>query len=149
MKKSLRGLTCSPESFLLASAIPVMHGGPGPGDLMQIRDLKRNCGEGRARVSATVVWEDCDRPVQEVFFETDERFAESLTCNPHAFLVGCAIPAMHYGEKRVFMDAEVCPEFKAGLNTAMNYIQSWFLKDQPAAGNRDRGQKRSPGKKEA
>jgi hypothetical protein len=60
-----------------------------------------------------------------VYFETDEAFAEGLSCNPHAFLVGCVIPAMHYGEERVFIDAEICPELRDGLITAMSLLRHW------------------------
>ena len=93
---------------------------------MRIENLRSEKKGNRVRVAATVIWEDCDRPTQEVYFETDEVFADGLSCNPHAFLVGCIIPAMHYGEKRVIMDAEICPELRTGLITAMNWIRHWY-----------------------
>ena len=86
---------------------------------MKIENLRTERSNDRVRVAATVIWEDCGRPSHEVFFETDERFSESLIRNPHAFQVVCAIPAMHYGEKRVFIDAEICPELLEGLEIAM------------------------------
>ena len=92
---------------------------------MRIEDLRSEKRGDRARVAATVTWEDCDRPTHEVYFETDEAFAEGLSCNPHAFLVGCVIPAMHYGEERVFIDAEICPELRDGLITAMSLLRHW------------------------
>ena len=93
---------------------------------MRIENLRSEKKGNRVRVAATVIWEDCDRPTQEVYFETDEVFADGLSCNPHAFLVGCIIPAMHYGEKRVIMDAEICPELRTGLITAMSWIRHWY-----------------------
>jgi hypothetical protein len=93
---------------------------------MKITDFRSEKKGNRARVAATVSWEDCDRPTQEVYFETDEAFADSLSCNPHAFLVGCTIPAMHYGEERVFVDAEICPELREGLITAMSWLRHWY-----------------------
>jgi hypothetical protein len=93
---------------------------------MKIEDLKFEKKNVRAKVSAKVSWEDCDRPAYELYFETHEAFAESLTCNPHAFLIACIIPAMHYGEKRVIIDAEICPELLNGLITAMNWIRHWY-----------------------
>ena len=54
---------------------------------MKIEDLRSEKGGGRAKVAATVIWEDCDRPTHEVYFETDEAFADGLSCNPHAFLL--------------------------------------------------------------
>lgn len=93
---------------------------------MKIENLKSEKKGNRARVAATVSWEDCDRPAQEVYFETDEVFAQGLSCNPHAFLVGCIMPAMHHGEKRVFVDAEICPQLRDDLITAMAWIRHWY-----------------------
>jgi hypothetical protein len=87
---------------------------------------------GRPRVSAVVSWEDCDRQSQEIYFETDELFAEDLACNPNAFLTACVIPAMRHGEKRILIDAEILPEMIEGLTTAMGWIrQWWYYKDHP------------------
>lgn len=91
---------------------------------MRIENLRSE--KRGARVAATVIWEDCERPRHEVYFETDEAFADDLSCNPHAFLVGCIVPAMHYGEKRVFIDAEICPQLREGLMTAMSLLRHWF-----------------------
>jgi len=93
---------------------------------MKIENLKSEKKGNRAKVAATVSWEDCDRPAQEVYFETDEVFAQGLSCNPHAFLVGCIMPAMHHGEKRVFVDAEICPQLRDDLITAMAWIRHWY-----------------------
>src|SRR5258707_13217773 len=93
---------------------------------MKITNLRtENRTDGR-RVAATVGWEDCHQPTMDVYFETDAEFADSLACNPHAFLVGSIIPAMHHGEKRVFIDEEICPELHEGLITAMHWIHYWF-----------------------
>jgi hypothetical protein len=93
---------------------------------MRIEDLRSERKGDRARVAATVTWEDCDRPTYELHFETDEAFAEDLSCNPHAFLMGCIVPAMHYGEERVFVDGEICPELRVGLITAMSWLRHWY-----------------------
>jgi hypothetical protein len=93
---------------------------------MRIENLRSEKSGNRRRVAATVTWEDCDRPAYDLFFETDSSFAEQLTCNPHAFLIGCAIPAMHFGEKRVFIDEKVCPELCNGLTTAMGWMRHWY-----------------------
>ncbi len=95
---------------------------------MRIEDLKTYKNGDRIRVSAEVIWEECDRPNYEMYFETDEEFKDSLSCNPHAFLIGAIIPAMHYGEKRVFIDGEICPELRNGLITVMSWFRHWFYK---------------------
>ncbi len=93
---------------------------------MRIEDLRTEKNGSKVRVAATVTWEDCDRQAHDVYFETDEPFEEYISCNPDAFLVGCIVPAMHYGEKRVFIDGEICPQLNTGLTTAMSVLRHWF-----------------------
>ena len=92
---------------------------------MQISNLKSIKSGKRVRVTATVTWEDCNQPQKDVYIETEEPFAKDITCNPHSFLVGCLIPAMHFGEKRIFLDNEICPGLKEGLKTVMSLIKEW------------------------
>lgn len=92
---------------------------------MIIRNFNSGRTADRVRVSAQVTWEDCNRRSGEIYFETHSYFAEALTCNPHAFLLACAVPAMYYGEKRVSIDAEICPELHNGLLTALRWIHHW------------------------
>ena len=70
---------------------------------MRISNFNVMPSEKRVRVAATVTWEDCDQPTREVFIETEKEFGPDISCNPHAFLVGCIIPAMHFGEKRILL----------------------------------------------
>jgi hypothetical protein len=93
---------------------------------VRIENLRSENKQNRARVAATVTWEDCDRPRQEIYFETPEEFGQDLTCNPHAFLVGCLMPAMRHGENRIAIDEEICPELRSGLVTAMSLMCHWY-----------------------
>lgn len=95
---------------------------------MRIENLRSAKYGKRARISADLAWEDCKRSPAEIFFETDEAFSEDLTCNPDSFLLAAAFPAMHFGERRVKIDAPVCPELKTGLVSAMTFISHWFQK---------------------
>jgi hypothetical protein len=113
---------------------------------MKIENLRTESGGGRVKIAATVLWEDCGRPAQELYFETSEEFAGDLTCNPGAFLLASAVPAMHYGEKRVSIDGEVCPELKDGLSTAMHYIRHWFLKNSGLPAIETKGSSVPPGR---
>jgi hypothetical protein len=92
---------------------------------MRISNLKSMKSGKLARVTATVNWEDCDRPAREVFIETEEEFSRDISCNPHAFLVGCIIPAMHFGEQRILLDGEICPSLREGLQTVMALMKEW------------------------
>ena len=98
---------------------------------MRIENLRSEKNGDRKRVAGTVIWEDCDRPVHELSFETDEEFEKDLTCNPHGFLVACIMPAFCHGEERVFIDAEICPQLREGLITAMALIRHWWYRNKP------------------
>lgn len=94
--------------------------------IMRIENLRTGKNGSRPRVAATVTWEDCDRPPSEVYFATEEEFEEGLTCNPHAFLVGALLPAMHHRERRIFLDDDICPELRENLITAMHWVRHWY-----------------------
>ena len=93
---------------------------------MIIENFKSEKKANRKRISATVRWEDCDHEDFEVYFEIDEKFAEDFNSNPHAALSAYLIPALRHGEERIFIEAEICPEFKDGANTAMSWMSHWF-----------------------
>lgn len=92
---------------------------------MRISNLKFIHDGNRARVTANVQWEDCDRPGHNIYIETEEAFAKDLSLSPHVFLVGCIIPALHFGERRIFLDAEICPTLREGLETVMALMKEW------------------------
>ena len=69
--------------------------------LVIIENFKKTVTETRARVSATLTWEDCDRPTQEVYFETTAEYGDDLYINPNSWLLCSALAAMRYGEKRI------------------------------------------------
>ena len=93
---------------------------------MKIERFSTDTAGGQKRISATVTWEDCEQPPCEIYFETDSRFAESLWCNPDAFLVGCVIPAFAQGESRILVEEPICPELREGLMTALMWLRHWY-----------------------
>jgi hypothetical protein len=97
---------------------------------MKIETLKRTIQADRVRVAATVVWENCDRRNENVFFETTAEFGADLEPNPNSFLLACALPAMRYGENRIVIDAPICPEIKDGLTNAMKCLINWYSGDR-------------------
>jgi hypothetical protein len=92
---------------------------------MRISNLRINDQDERTRLSACIVWEDCNQPERDVYIETEKPFGGDLSMNPDAFLVGCLIPAMHFGEKRIVLKEAVCPYLKEGLETVMAIMQLW------------------------
>jgi hypothetical protein len=89
---------------------------------MQIRALRKNSAAGRVRISATIIWEDCDRPIEEVYFECPVSFEDDIAPNPNAFLLAGIMPAADRGEKRVQVEGPVCPELRNGLLAAFRVI---------------------------
>jgi hypothetical protein len=97
---------------------------------VKIENFKSEKKANKKWIAATVRWEDCDHEDYEVYFETDEKFAEDFDSNPHAALSAYLIPALRHGEDRIYIDAEICPEFKDGVNTAMSWISHWYYGDK-------------------
>lgn len=92
---------------------------------MRIHSFKTEIIDKNIRASAKITWEVLDRKEQEIYFETDARFSDSFTCNPHSFLIACVLPALRFREKRIRVDAEICPDLREGLVTNMGWIQRW------------------------
>ena len=90
--------------------------------IQNIRSEQNDCGY---RIAATVIWEDCDRPTRDLYYEVDEAFACDLTLEPHAFLVGCLWPAFWHGEERLAIGETICPELRDGLMTNMAWLREW------------------------
>ena len=95
---------------------------------MKIVDIENESRENRQRVSAKIKWEDCDRPEIKLFFETDELYGNAISPDPHAFITACIMPALYFGEKRIVIDSNICPEFCEGLMNAMSWIIHWNSK---------------------
>ena len=92
---------------------------------MKIFNLHKRNHNGLIRASATVQFEDCDQPSKEIFIETEPDFSHDFIANPNAFTVGCIIPALYFGEKRMAMDEAICPRLKEGLETVMAIMHHW------------------------
>ena len=92
---------------------------------MKVENFIKQTDVVKTRVSATVTWENCDRPQEEVFFETTAEFVEDLVINPDTWLLACTLPAMRYGEDRIAINASISPEIKDGLINAMRCLIDW------------------------
>ena len=92
---------------------------------MRLANLHMRQHDGLIRAVATVHFEDCDQPAQEIFIETETVFDEAIYANPHAFAVGVIIPALFFGERRLVLDEAICPRLKEGLETVMTLMHHW------------------------
>jgi hypothetical protein len=77
------------------------------------------------QANALVQFEGCDMPAKEIYIRTAKKYADGFSANPHAFLVGCLLPAIHLGEKRISLDEEICPLLKESLEIAMAILEHW------------------------
>ena len=93
---------------------------------MKITDLNYNEVNKRFRISARVTWEDCDREPEEIYFESESDYSQSMTRGAHPFVVASIFPALYSGEKRLKIDEEICPKLKEGLITAMHLLHHWW-----------------------
>ncbi len=92
---------------------------------MKISDFNITQDGDDIQANALVQFEDCDRGEKQIFIKTKKKYADDFTANPHAFLVGCLLPAIHLKEKRIFLDEEICPLLKESLNIAMAILKEW------------------------
>ena len=94
---------------------------------MIIRDFGSIANSDARVIFATVAWEDCEYPEQELIFETrhDElEHAAGEPC-PDAFLSACFPLAAVHGESRVRIEGRACPMLIEGLYTAHAWWTSW------------------------
>ena len=92
---------------------------------MKLSDLHVRKTDDLMRAAARVHFEENEKPAQEIFIETEAAFADDLAANPHAFAVGCLVPALFFGEKRLALDEAICPRLKEGLETVMAILHHW------------------------
>ena len=80
---------------------------------------------------ARVEWEDGPRPAGDVIFETASEFAEEFIASPEAFAVVCALQARRDRERRIRVEAPLCPRLREGLDQAFAVLNSWFPTGSP------------------
>lgn len=94
---------------------------------MIIRDFGSAADSGARIISATVSWEDCEYPEQELVFETRDAGPEQVDDEAcaDAFLSACFPLAAVHGESRIRVEAQLCPMLVEGLYTAHAWWTSW------------------------
>lgn len=93
---------------------------------MKVSAIRRETSPGGERVAADVSWEDSDRPARRIFFEVPAEFAEGLSTEPEAFALGCAVPAMNHGERRLTIEGALCPRVREGLHALSVLLRDWY-----------------------
>lgn len=93
---------------------------------MKVVNLRTEDRGNFRRVAATLLWEDNKLPSEELYIEVPTAYADGFFANPDAFLVASAIPAMYFGEQRIFVQGAVCPTLKYGLQSAFRWLHHWY-----------------------
>lgn len=93
---------------------------------MEIKNFRIEPKGRLTTACATVVWEDSGRKQEDVYFGTTGEFAGDLTAAPEAFLLGCALPAVFLGEKRIKINGEICSSLKQGIETNLQTFRKWY-----------------------
>ncbi len=97
---------------------------------MRIGGFRTTSAGAAVRTEATVVWEESDRPPLTVFFETSG--TSTGAADPNAFLAAAAIPAFRRGERRIAIEASICPRLRDGIAAAAALLGAWNRHGRPA-----------------
>ena len=93
---------------------------------MKIENFRVEKVGTRTRASASIAWEEADRPTKDYYFEVDPPLANDLLASPEAFLTVALIPALRHGERRIAVEGEVCPYLRSGLDSVMSLFRHWY-----------------------
>ncbi|MGE3315546.1 MAG: hypothetical protein AB7O26_10560 [Planctomycetaceae bacterium] len=93
---------------------------------MIIDDLRQESEGERVVCSARLTWENSDRKQSRIRFEIETKVADDVECNPNAFLVATAAPAMYFGEKRIKIEGSICPVLHDNTLTALTQLREWY-----------------------
>ncbi|HET9796302.1 MAG TPA: hypothetical protein VFS34_17810 [Thermoanaerobaculia bacterium] len=93
---------------------------------MRLFDLRRRSSEDAIRVSATVVWEDSERPAREIWAEVAPALGPALADELDGFAVAAAVTAQDHGERRLLVEGTLCPRLRDGLAAAVALLANWF-----------------------
>jgi len=81
---------------------------------MRIEDLRMETAGCLVRAVATVRWGTCGQPDKDIYIETEAAFAESFSCNPHAFIDGLNIYILDM-DNRVLKQLTIPPDLLYGM----------------------------------
>ena len=93
---------------------------------MKIEPVRVERTGSRSRIASRIVWEDCERPPLDLYFETDNGAGNGLFPHANPFLIAAATPAFRHREQRIQVTDTVSPELVQGLNTVMSWMRRWF-----------------------
>ncbi|MEB3354613.1 MAG: hypothetical protein VKM34_10340 [Cyanobacteriota bacterium] len=106
---------------------------------MRITNLRLEDLPGGRRAAAQVIWEQAKRPAETLSFDVGGPWADRLQLRPEAFVLACLPSAFWCGERRLRIDAALCPRLGQGLRQltqlwAAQYSRSADLLIEPQDG---------------
>ncbi len=93
---------------------------------MRIDELRQEHDGGWVTLSARLNWEENDRPAQTLRIEVGESLEKDIECSPNGFLVATAVPAAYFGERRLWIDGEICPTLRDNVLTVLTQYKEWY-----------------------
>ena len=90
---------------------------------MRVVDIRREDAGGRAGLRGTVVWEQSARPPEPVWIETPQEHAQGFGVRGETFVLATLVPAMERGERRLAVEAPLCPTFRRGVRSAQRALR--------------------------
>ncbi len=94
---------------------------------MRISDFRHEPRGDAVTVLATITWEDCGRPAEEVRFEAGGVEPHEVLPSPEAFAIRGALAALQQNETRVLVDGSLCPRLRDGLRIALKTLRQWWF----------------------
>ena len=98
---------------------------------MIIRHIRLEATSDRVHVAAEIVWEDVERTPLELKIDAPWTCSSYAVESGDALAVACLHPALYLGEKRMKIEADLCPQLRNGLNEAQAWYRHWFELERP------------------
>lgn len=98
---------------------------------MHISKIAISENENTARLSAAVSYEVLEKPEQDIFFEVDIQHKNYLRAFYEPFILACFPAALFHGEKRIWVDGDLCPDLISNIRSAMLLQKRWWKDENP------------------
>lgn len=93
---------------------------------MIIDNIRSEEMNNRPAIAADIVFEDNNYPAKTIYYQTSREFEDGFKLNPDVFFLACALPAMRCAEKRIKLDAAICPVLIEGVTVAIQCLIGWY-----------------------
>src|ERR1041385_5870510 len=97
---------------------------------MQITGMVAERWAGGLRISARFTREESGAVV-DVAYDVEGDAAHDAAPAPEAFALLGALAAFHTGERRVRVDATLCPRFRDRVRNALRILSGWYGNPEP------------------